>query len=52
MAKIVIDVVADTIDDTRLDELYRFGVDEVSYRKVTATSRWWLTTTATGPSCG
>jgi transposase len=33
VAKIVIDVVADAIDDTRLDELYRIGVDEVSYRK-------------------
>jgi transposase len=33
VAKIVIDVVADTIDDTRLEELYRIGVDEVSYRK-------------------
>ena len=33
VAKIVIDVVAEAIDDTRLDELYRIGVDEVSYRK-------------------
>ena len=33
MAKIVIDVVADTIDDSRLHELYRIGVDEVSYRR-------------------
>ena len=33
VAKIVIDVVKDTIDDTRLEELYRIGVDEVSYRK-------------------
>ena len=30
VAKIVIDVVKDTIDDTRLNELYRIGVDEVS----------------------
>jgi transposase len=29
----VIDVVAEAIDDTRLEELYRIGVDEVSYRK-------------------
>jgi transposase len=29
----VIDVVAEAIDDTRLENLYRIGVDEVSYRK-------------------
>ncbi|MGH9044522.1 MAG: ISL3 family transposase [Acidimicrobiales bacterium] len=33
VAKIVTDVVTDTIDDARLDHLYRIGVDEVSYRK-------------------
>ena len=33
VAKIVVDVVAEKIDDRRLDELYRIGVDEVSYRK-------------------
>lgn len=33
VAKIVVDVVADRIDGTRLDGLYRIGVDEVSYRK-------------------
>jgi len=33
VAKIVIDVVADHIDGTRLDGLFRIGVDEVSYRK-------------------
>jgi transposase len=33
VAKIVIEVVSDTIDDIRLNELYRIGVDEVSYRK-------------------
>ncbi|MGH3577109.1 MAG: ISL3 family transposase [Mycobacterium sp.] len=33
VAKIVVDVVADAIDDTRLNDLYRIGVDEVSYRK-------------------
>jgi transposase len=33
VAKIVIDVVAEAIDDTRLNDLYRIGVDEVSYRK-------------------
>ena len=33
VAKIVVDVVADTIDDARLNELYCIGVDEVSYRK-------------------
>jgi transposase len=33
VAKMVVDVVADTVDDARLDELYRIGVDEVSYRK-------------------
>ena len=33
VAKIVIDVVAEAIDDTRLENLYRIGVDEVSYRK-------------------
>ena len=33
VAKIVVTVDTDTIDDTRLDELYRIGVDEVSYRK-------------------
>ena len=33
VAKIVIDVVTEAIDDTRLENLYRIGVDEVSYRK-------------------
>ncbi len=33
VASIVIDVVAEAIDDTRLNELYRIGVDEISYRK-------------------
>ena len=33
VAKIVIDVVTEAIDDTRLEDLYRIGVDEVSYRK-------------------
>jgi transposase len=33
VAKIVVDVVAEAIDDTRMEELYRIGVDEVSYRK-------------------
>ena len=33
VAKIVVDVVAESIDDTRLENLYRIGVDEVSYRK-------------------
>ena len=33
VAKIVVDVVAEAIDDTRLDDLYRIGVDEVCYRK-------------------
>ena len=33
VAKIVVSVVDDTIDDARLNELYRIGVDEVSYRK-------------------
>jgi len=33
VAKIVIDVVAEEIDDARLEGLYRIGVDEVSYRK-------------------
>lgn len=33
VAKIVVDVVATTIDDKRLDALYRIGVDEISYRK-------------------
>jgi transposase len=33
VAKIVIDVVTETIDDERLNDLYRIGVDEVSYRK-------------------
>ena len=33
MAKIVVAVVAGSIDDTRLEHLYRIGVDEVSYRK-------------------
>ena len=33
VAKIVTDVVADTLDDARLDDLHRIGVDEVSYRK-------------------
>ncbi len=33
VAKIVIDVVAESLDAARLDGLYRIGVDEVSYRK-------------------
>jgi transposase len=33
VANIIIRVVADNIDDSRLDDLYRIGVDEVSYRK-------------------
>jgi transposase len=33
VARIVIAVVEEGIDDHRLDELYRIGVDEVSYRK-------------------
>jgi transposase len=33
VARIVVSVVADQLDDARLDELYRIGVDEVSYRK-------------------
>ena len=37
VAAIVVRVVAAHLDDARLDGLYRIGVDEVSYRKVTAT---------------
>lgn len=33
VANIVTRVVADQLDDARLDEVYRIGVDEVSYRK-------------------
>jgi transposase len=33
VAGVVIRVVADHIDDSRLDNLYRIGVDDVSYRK-------------------
>ena len=33
VARAVVRVVADHLDDSRLDELYRIGVDEVSYRK-------------------
>lgn len=33
VAKIVIDVVADHLDGSRLEGLFRIGVDEVSYRK-------------------
>jgi transposase len=33
VARIVVTVVADRLDETRLDELYRIGVDEVSYRR-------------------
>jgi transposase len=33
VARIVASVVADQLDRTRLDELYRIGVDEVSYRR-------------------
>jgi len=33
VARIVATVVADQLDDARLDDLYRIGVDEVSYRK-------------------
>ena len=33
VAGIVVRVVADHIDDARLDEVYRIGVDEISYRK-------------------
>ena len=33
MANIVTRVVADQLDDARLERVYRIGVDEVSYRK-------------------
>jgi len=33
VARIVVRVVATSIDDARLEGLYRIGVDEVSYRK-------------------
>lgn len=33
VAGIVVRVVASTIDDARLDELYRIGVDDISFRK-------------------
>lgn len=33
VARIVVAVVEEEIDDSRLDDLYRIGVDEVSYRK-------------------
>jgi transposase len=33
VANIVTRVVTEAIDDARLDELYRIGVDEISYRK-------------------
>ena len=33
VANIVMRVVADHIDDSRLDDLYRIGVDEIAYRK-------------------
>lgn len=33
VASIVTRVVVDSIDDSRLDHLYRIGVDEISYRK-------------------
>lgn len=33
VARIVVRVVAERIDEARLDELYRIGVDEISYRK-------------------
>jgi transposase len=33
VANIVMRVVDDSIDDSRLDDLYRIGVDEISYRK-------------------
>lgn len=33
VANIVIRVVADKIDDSRLDDLYRIGIDDISYRK-------------------
>jgi transposase len=33
VARAVVRVVAEHLDDARLDELYRIGVDEVSYRK-------------------
>jgi transposase len=33
VANIVVRVVAEAIDDSRLDDLYRIGVDDISYRK-------------------
>jgi transposase len=33
VARIVVRVVASSIDDARLDHLYRIGVDEIAYRK-------------------
>jgi transposase len=52
VANIVVRVVADKIDDSRLDDLYRIGVDDVSYRKATAISPWSPITTATVLWCG
>ena len=52
VARIVVRVVASSIDDARLDDLYRIGVDEVSYRKGHRYSRWWPTTTDKAPWCG
>ena len=37
VAAITVRVVADHLDDARLEGLYRIGIDEVSYRKATAT---------------
>jgi transposase len=37
VAAITVRVVADHLDDHRLDGLYQIGIDEVSYRKATAT---------------
>jgi transposase len=37
VAAITVRVVADHLDDHRLDGRYQIGIDEVSYRKATAT---------------
>ncbi|MGH3732784.1 MAG: helix-turn-helix domain-containing protein [Acidimicrobiales bacterium] len=46
VAKIVVDVVAEELHVVRFEGLARLGVDEVAYRKVTATSPSSPTTTS------
>jgi transposase len=52
VANLVMRVVADKIDDSRLDDLYRIGVDGSPIARAIAISQWSPITTATALWCG